>query len=85
MIRKFLSKLYRKYFLQKHLFPPSVYVHRKKSGVVFEIELNWYDEDLEPVSLVREVKSGKSFSIRHYEMQEFVELQGNNPDDGIEI
>lgn len=84
-MKKFLSKLYKRYFLKKHLFPPTTYVHRRKSGVVFEIELNWYDEDLEPVSLVREVKSNKSFSIRHYEMMEFVELQGNAPTDGIEI
>lgn len=85
MIKQLLSRLFKKYFLKKHLFPPTTYVHRKHSGVVFEIELNWYDEVLDPVSLVREVKSGKTFSIRYSEMQEFVELTGNSPDDGIEI
>lgn len=84
-MKKLLSKLYKRYFLKKHKFPPTTYIHRRKSGVVFEVDLNWFDEDLEPVSLVREVKSNKNFSIRYYEMLEFVELQGNAPTDGIEI
>lgn len=84
-MKKFLSKLYKRYFLKRHKFPPTTYIHRKNAAVVFEIELNWFDEDLEPVSLVREVKSNKNFSIRYYEMLEFVELQGNAPTDGIEI
>lgn len=85
MFKRLFARFFKKYCVKKHVFPPTTYVHRKNSGVVFEIELNWYDEDFEPVSLVREVKSGKSFSIRHYEMQEFKELQGNTPEDGIEI
>jgi hypothetical protein len=84
-MKKLIARIYKRFFLKKHLYPPSVYIHRKNSAVVFEIELNWYDEDLEPVSLVREVKSGKSFSIRYHEMLEFRELSGNKPTDGIEI
>lgn len=85
MFKNLLAKLYKRYFLKKHLFVTTTYVHRKHSAVVFEIELNWYDEALDPVSLVREVKSGKSFSIRYDEMREFIELRGNAPTDGIEI
>lgn len=84
-MKKLISKLYRRFFLKKHKFPPTVYIHHRKGAVVFEVELNWYDEDLQPVSLVREVKSGKSFSIRYSEMLEFVELSGNAPQDGIEV
>jgi hypothetical protein len=85
MFKSLLAKIYKRYFLKKHIYPPTTYVHRKNSAIVFEIELNWYDEVLDPVSLVREVKSGKTFSIRYAEMQEFKELSGNAPTDGIEI
>lgn len=84
-MKKLLSRLYKRFFLRKHKYPPTTYIHRRKAAVVFEIELNWFDEDLNPVSLVREVRSGKNFSIRYSEMLEFVELTGNKPDDGIEI
>jgi len=84
-LSKYIGRLYRRFFLKKHKFPPTTYIHRRKSAVVFEVNLNWFDEDLEPVSLVREVHSGKNFSIRYHEMLEFVELIGNAPNDGIAI
>jgi len=84
-MKKLIGRLYRRFFLQKHKFPPTTYVHHRRGGVIFEIELNWYDEDLLPVSLVREAKSGKTFSIRHHEILEFVELRGAQPTDGIAI
>ena len=42
------------------------------------IEFNWFDQDLLPISLVREVHSGKKFSVNHYEMYEFKEFQGRD-------
>lgn len=85
VIRKLFVKILRRKFLKVHKFPITTYVHREHSGIVFEIDLNWYDEDLNPVSIVRECKSGKTFSIRDDEMIFYVELRGNAPTDGIEI
>jgi hypothetical protein len=84
-LKSVISKLYRKYFLKTHLFLPGIYIHRKNGAVVFETEFNWFDEELLPITVVREVKSGKIFSIRYDEMTNFIELKGNAPVDGSEI
>jgi light-regulated signal transduction histidine kinase (bacteriophytochrome) len=81
-MKKLLGRLYRKFFLKKHQLPVGVLIHRRKNTVIFEIEFNWYDEDFQPVSLIREVKSGKIFSIRHAEMYEFKEYAGSDPNAG---
>lgn len=75
---KLLGRLYRKMFLRKHLFPVGCLVHPKKGTVVFEIEFNWFDEDMQPVSVVRQVSDNKIFSIRYNEMRGFKEYSGNN-------
>ena len=84
-MKKLITRLYKRFFLKKHKFPPTIYIHKKNARVVFEVELNWFDEDLLPVSLLREVKSGKNYSVRYHEMLEFIELRGNKPEDGTEI
>lgn len=81
-MKKLLTKLFRKYILKKHIFPAGVLIHRRNGLVLFETEFVWYDEDLEPVTVVTEKKSGKIFSIRSDEMPEFQEYSGksHNPD-----
>jgi len=75
---KLLGKLYRKLFIRKHIFPVGSLVHPKKGTTVFEIEFNWYDEDTQPVSIVRQVGNNQIASIRYNEMQGFKEYSGNN-------
>ena len=79
MLKKLLSKLFFKYVRKTHKYPASCLVKRKNSDdhFVFEIEFNWYDENLEPVSIVREQRTHKTYSIRHEEMAEFVEYTGS--------
>lgn len=84
-MKKLIAKLYRRFFLKKHKYPPSTLIHRKKATIVFEIEFNWYDEDLQAVSLVREVHSGKIYSIRDLEMLEFREFVGSDPNAGTAL
>lgn len=84
-LESLLMQLFKKRVLKKHLFTVGTYVHRKHASIVFEIDFNWYDEEILPVSVVKEVRSGKIFSIRHEEMINFVELKGNSPLDGTEI
>ncbi len=86
MIRKLINRLFRNRYLLKHKFVPAIYIHHNKGGVVFETQFNWYDEDLLPVTIVREIKSNKTFSIRHHEMLEFVELSSKHtPNDGLSV
>lgn len=75
---KLLGRLYRKLFIKTHLFPVGSLVHPKKGTIVFEIEFNWYDEDMQPVSIVRQVSNQQIASIRYAEMQGFKEYSGNN-------
>lgn len=75
---KLLGRLYRKLFIKKHLFPAGTLIHPKKGTTVFEIEFNWYDEDMMPVSIVRQVSNGQIASIRYGEMKGFKEYAGNN-------
>lgn len=81
---KLILKLLKK-FLAKHKYPKGVLVHRKNGAVVFETEFNWYDESLEPVTVVREVKSGKIFSVNSLEMMDFVEYTGSDPNGGSDL
>lgn len=82
-MKKWLGRLYVRLFLNlKHDYPAGILIHRKNGKVIFEIEFNWFDEDLIPVSIVREVQSGKIASIRYFEMKEFKEYSGNNPNAG---
>lgn len=73
-----LRNFFRWLFVKKHLFPVGALVHQKTQKIVFEIEFNWFDEDLQPVSLVRQVSDSKVFSIRYHEMLGFKEYSGNN-------
>lgn len=84
-MKKLIGKLYRYLFLKKHKYPASTLIHRRKATIVFEIEFNWYDESLQPVSLVREVHSGKIYSIRSDEMMEFREFIGPDPNAGTSL
>jgi len=78
-IPMFLLRFFIKHkYVSPHQFPPSTLIHRFKARVLFEVEFNWYDHDLMPVSIVREVKSGKQFSVSYYELFEFKEFQGRD-------
>lgn len=78
-----INWLYLRFVKPKHKYPPSCLIHRKTNPtLVYEIEFNWYDENMDPVSVVRDTRTQKIFSIRHYEMVEFVEYTGSNPNPG---
>lgn len=82
---RLIGRLYRKLFIKKHLFPVGSLVHPKKGTTVFEIDFNWYDEDMQPVSIVRRVSDNQIASIRHSEMQGFKEYSGNNEQLGSNV
>lgn len=82
---KLLGRLYRKMFIRKHLYPVGCLVHPKKGTTVFEIDFNWYDEDMQPVSIVRQCSDNKIASIRYNEMQGFKEYSGNNESLGSNV
>lgn len=84
-MKQFFRNILIKFFVNKHKYPPSTLIHRKKNPVIYEIEFNWFDESFSPVSIVREVKSNKIFSVREDEMLEFVEYSGANPNPGGSI
>ena len=79
---RFLSK---NKLAKKHPFPESTLIHRKQAKVLFEVEFNWYDKEFNPVTVVREVKSGKVFSISEHEMKEFKEYAGTDRNAGSVI
>lgn len=81
-MKKRVLRFFKRFFLKKHQYPAGILIHRRKAVVLFEIEFNWYDEDLNPVSVVREVKSNKTYSVRHDEMFEFKEYSGSDPNAG---
>lgn len=75
--------LVRNKYLKQHPYPPSTLIHRGDSEkgcstVLFEIEFNWYDHELNPVSIVRQCKTGKQFSVSFFELLEFREFQGKD-------
>lgn len=72
-------------FVEQHQYPASTLIHRRKAKIIYEIEFNWYDDTLLPVSLVREIHSGKRFSISYYEMYDFKEFQGRDRSIGDSI
>lgn len=81
-MKKIIRWLFLKFCAKSHQYPPGTLIHRRKARILFEIEFNWYDEDMIPVSLVREVHSGKVFSVRDSEMFEFKEYAGTDPHAG---
>lgn len=84
LLKKLITKLYHKFCVRKHKYPPSCIIHRaNNTKVVFEIEFNWYDENLSPVSVVRNVKTDKIYSVREMEMLDFVEYTGADPNVGF--
>ena len=83
LLQRIINSLYLKYVKPKHKYPTSVLIHRRaNASMVYEIEFNWFDENMEPVSVVRDVKTQKIFSIRSTEMLEFVEYTGSDPNPG---
>jgi hypothetical protein len=83
--KEMLNEIVRVRYLEKHQYPLSTLIHRKKAKVIYEIEFNWFDDNLTPVSLVRETQSGKQFSVSHLDMYEFKEYQGRDVNAGNTI
>lgn len=75
---KLLGRIYKYLFIKKHQFPAGCLIHPAKGTIVFEIEFNWYDENMEPVSVVRRVSDNVIASVRYAEMKGFKEYSGNN-------
>ena len=75
---KLLAFFIKNKYVTKHPFPASTLIHRYEAKVLFEVEFNWYDHELVPVSLVREIHSGKQYSVTYHELLEFREFQGRN-------
>lgn len=42
-----------KKFLRKHIFKPSDLIYKTGTRVVYEVEMNYYDKNLDPVTIVR--------------------------------
>ena len=76
MIKFFIYKLFIKYFLQKHKFLPSTLIYRDGTRTLFEVDSNYYDIDLNPITIVRAYPIGKQLmGISRHEMLEFREFK----------
>lgn len=69
-------------FVNKHQYPESTLIHRRKAKVLFEVEFNWYDKELKPISVIRAVKGGQIASVSDSEMYEFKEYEGQDRNAG---
>jgi hypothetical protein len=86
LMPKIVLKFFVKHkYLKQHQYPASTLIHRKNAKIIYEIEFNWFDDKLIPVSLVRETQSGKQFSVSYYDMYEFREYQGRDRSAGNSI
>lgn len=74
-----------KRLLKKHKYPVSVLIHKKTSDTVYEVQKNYYDLDLNPVTLVLEYGGSRLLSIDHIDMLEYQEYTGNLDGEIIEI
>lgn len=59
-----------KYKGSQHKFKPTDLIHRHNT-ILFEVEFNWYNEDLEPITIIRGVKNGKIGTIHRDEWIEW--------------
>lgn len=71
--------------LKKHKYPEAVLIHKPSQGVVYEIQKNYYDLDLKPVSLVLEYGGTRVLTISEIDMLEYREYTGNLNGEIIEI
>lgn len=82
---KFLINLL-KNLLKKHKYPVSVLIHKKNSeDIIYEVQKNYYDLDLSPVTLVLEYGGTRVMTIDNIDMLEYQEYTGNLNGEIIEI
>lgn len=71
--RNLLHRIWCLVFLKKHKYPPTTLVRRKLARIVYEIDFCWYDTNFDPVWIMRELKTNKTYSASYIEMTEFTE------------
>lgn len=65
-----------RFVLRKHRFKPSDLIYKSGTRVIYEVDMNFYDSKLNPVTIVRRF-GGKThlYSIDHHSILEYVEYR----------
>lgn len=74
-----------KRLLKKHKYPVSVLIHKKNNTSVYEVQKNYYDLDLSPVTLVMEYGGSRLLTIDNIDILDYQEYTGNLGGEIIEI
>lgn len=83
MFKLLIFRLFVKYFLPKHKFLPSALIYREGTRTLFEVDSNYYDKDLNPVTIVRAYPLGKQLmGISRHDILEFHEYK-SIPSEGL--
>lgn len=70
---KLLIKLF-KLFLPKHKFHKGALVYKDGTRTLYEVDENYYNTDLDPVTVVRPYPMGKQvFGVDKHDILEFIE------------
>lgn len=77
LFKKIITKLFKKMCLEQHKFAPSTLIHpANNSRALYEVEVNYYNQDFDCVTLVKKYPSGKtSYGIGQHDIIEFVEFK----------
>lgn len=77
LFTRLISYLFKKFCLESHKFKPSALIFRSGTRTLFEVDSNYYNKDLEPVTIVRTYPLGKqNMGISKHEIMEFQEYKG---------
>lgn len=82
-IRSFILSFVMKHLLEKHKFKASSLIIRDGTRTLFEVDTNYYNKELEPVTIVRAYPSGTQLlGISKHEIIEFREYK-KMPEDAL--
>lgn len=75
-MKELIRKLFVKYFLPKHKFGVSALILRDGTRTLFEVDTNYYNTDLNPVTIVRAYPMGAQLlGISHHDILEYKEYK----------
>lgn len=76
MFKRLFTYIFKKFFLESHKFKPSTLILRDGTRTLFEVDTNYYNTDMEPVTIVRAYPLGKQMmGISKHEIMEFKEYK----------
>ncbi len=84
-IKDFLLEFFKNKLLEKHKFKPSSLILREGTRTLYEVDSNYYNTEMDPVTIVRAYPLGTQLmGISKHEILEFKEYR-SMPDEGLAI